>query len=170
MGRDLTTSSASHQDSEKTQLSRTSWRLGDAMLPNAAKLLAAMVLGALLLALVYQLPVTHIVDIGGYDSAYVQGFFDPERGAGTDRPELAGSDGSARWTRVSSYLLFPQAGLPAQLTLRLRGWRPDGPAPNVQILLNGATVLDQFHSSADWQDRTFQISGGLFKPAAAFQD
>ena len=66
MGRDLTTSSASQQDSEKTRLSRASWRLGDATLPNAARLLAALALGALLLALVYQLPVTHTVDIGGF--------------------------------------------------------------------------------------------------------
>jgi 4-amino-4-deoxy-L-arabinose transferase-like glycosyltransferase len=164
MGRDLTTSSTSHQDSEKTQLQRASWRLGHATLPNAARLLAALALGALLLALVYQLPVTHTVDIGGYDAAYVQGFFEPERGAGPDRPELAGSDGSARWTRATSYLLFPQAGLPAQLTLRLRGWRSIGAAPNIQVLLNGTTVLDQFRAGADWEDHTFQINGGLLKP------
>jgi hypothetical protein len=164
MGRDLTTSSANHQDSEKTWLSRASWRLGDATLPNAARLLAAMALGALLLALVYQIPVTHVVDIGGYDSAYVQGFYDPERGGGPNRPELAGSDGSARWTRATSYLLFPQAGLPAQLTLRLRGWRPAGPAPNVRVLLNGTTALDQFRAGAGWEDHTFQINGGFLKP------
>src|SRR4030095_13814750 len=78
MGRDLTTSSANHQDSEKTRRSRVSWRLGDDTLSNAARLLAAMALGVLLLALVYQIPVTHTIDIGGYDSAYVQGFYDPE--------------------------------------------------------------------------------------------
>src|SRR3954452_8913361 len=164
MGRDLTTSSASHQDPEKTRLSRASWRLGAATLPNTARLLAALLLGALLLALVYQIPTTHTVDIGGYHSAYVQGFFDPERNAGTDPPELLGSDGSARWTRATSYLLFPQAGLPAQLTLRLRGWRPDSPSPNVRVLLNGATVLDQFRAGASWEDRTVQINGGLLKP------
>ena len=164
MGRDLTTSSASHQDSEKTRLSRAFWHLGDATLPNAARLLAAMALAALLLALVYQIPVTHTVDIGGYDSAYVQGFYDPERATGPDHPELAGSDGSARWTRATSYLLFPQAGLPAQLTLRLRGWRSAGPAPNVQVLLNGTAVMDQFRAGAGWEDHTFLINGGLLKP------
>src|SRR5512138_1383192 len=111
MRRDLTTSSARDQDSGKTRLSRASWRLGDATLPTVARLLAAMALGALLLALVYQIPVTHTVDVGGYDSAYVQGFYDPERHDAQSRPELAGSDGSARWTRAVSYLLFPQAGL-----------------------------------------------------------
>jgi 4-amino-4-deoxy-L-arabinose transferase-like glycosyltransferase len=164
MGRDLTTSAAIHQDSENTQLPRASGRPGAATLPNAARLLAAMALGALLLALVYQIPTTHTVDIGGYDSAYVQGFFDPERDAGTNHAELLGSDGSARWTRATSYLLFPQAGLPAQLTLRMRGWRPTGALPSVQVLLNGTTVLDQFRAGADWEERTFQISGGLLKP------
>ncbi|HEU5099959.1 MAG TPA: glycosyltransferase family 39 protein [Roseiflexaceae bacterium] len=164
MRRDLTTSSAGDQDIEKRRSSRASWRLGDATLLNAAGLLAAMVFGALLLALVYQIPVTHTVDIGGYDAAYVQGFYDPERGAGPDHPELAGSDGGARWTRATSYLLFPQAGLPAQLTLRIRGWRPSGPAPNVQVLLNGTTLLGQFRAGADWEDHSFQISNGLLKP------
>ncbi|MEO7908414.1 MAG: glycosyltransferase family 39 protein [Roseiflexaceae bacterium] len=164
MGRDLTTSSASHQDPEKTRLQRASWHLSDATLPGAAKLLAAMALGALLLALVYQIPVTHTVDIGGYDSAYVQGFFEPERDAGPQRPELIGSDGSARWTNAASYILFPQAGLPAQLTLRLRGWRLNGAAANVEVLLNGTIVLDRFRAGADWEDHTFQINGGLLKP------
>ena len=103
-----------------------------------AQLVAAMALGALLLALAYQIPVTHSVDVGGYDSAYVQGFYDPERALpGQARPDLDGSDGSARWTRGQSFLLFPQAGLPAQLTLRLRGWRTAGAPPNVAVLLNG---------------------------------
>jgi 4-amino-4-deoxy-L-arabinose transferase-like glycosyltransferase len=164
MGRDLTTSSASHQDSGETRLAHASWRLGDATLPNAARLLAAMALGALLLALIYQIPVTHTVDIGGYDSAYVQGFYDPERVGGQDRPELAGSDGSARWSRAASYLLFPQAGLPAQLTLRLRGWRMSGPAPRVTVLLNGTTVIGQFQASAGWEDHTVQIGDGILKP------
>ncbi|MDQ2997474.1 MAG: glycosyltransferase family 39 protein, partial [Chloroflexota bacterium] len=73
-------------------------------------------------------------------------------------------DGSARWTHATSYLLFPQAGLPAQLTLRLRGWRATGAAPNIQVLLNGTTVLDQFRAGADWEDHSFQLNGGLLKP------
>jgi hypothetical protein len=101
MRRDLTTSSASDQAGEPRS-SRASWRFGDAALPNLARLLAAMALGALLLALAYQIPVTHTVDIGGYDSAYVQGFYDPERDAGPAHPELIGSDGGARGARASS--------------------------------------------------------------------
>jgi 4-amino-4-deoxy-L-arabinose transferase-like glycosyltransferase len=167
MRRDLTTSSTGHQDSRNaaTQIRDSSWRLGGFPLLSAVRLLAAMALGALLIALAYQIPVTHTVDIGGYDSAYTQGFYDPERNTPSSlRPELAGSDGSARWTRATSDLLFPQAGLPAQVTLRLRGWRTIGPAPEVTLLLNGTQVLDRFRASAAWQDHTFQIDDGLLKP------
>ena len=167
MRRDLTTSSTGHQDSRNaaTQITGSSWRLGGFPLLSAVRLLAAMAFGALLIALAYQIPVTHTVDIGGYDSAYTQGFYDPERNTPSNpHPELAGSDGSARWTRASSDLLFPQAGLPARVTLRLRGWRTTGPAPEVTLLLNGTQVLDHFRADADWQERTVQIDGGLLKP------
>src|SRR4051812_25880783 len=98
MGRDFTTSSASRQDSGNTTnlLPEASWRLGGVSLLDAGKLLIAMAIGALLIALAYQIPVTHTVDIGGYDAAYTQGFYDPERDTpAAPRPELVGSDGSA---------------------------------------------------------------------------
>src|SRR6266511_4440422 len=109
MRRDSTTYAGGHQDTNNTESdSARALGLGQAPLIGAAKLLAAMALGALLLALAYQIPVTHTVDIGGYDAAYVQGFYDPERALpGQQRPELAGSDGGARWTRERSFLVFP---------------------------------------------------------------
>src|SRR5262245_6127058 len=134
---DLTTDTANHHttkpgtDSRQPQVSGRPWRLGGLSSLLALRLLGAMALGALLLALVYQIPATHSVDIGGYDAAYVQGFYDPEPVAA---PILAGSDGSARWTRDASYLLFPQAGLPAQVTLRLRGRPADAPTEVVVLL------------------------------------
>jgi 4-amino-4-deoxy-L-arabinose transferase-like glycosyltransferase len=132
------------------------------------KLLGALLLGMLLFALTYQIPATHDVDIGGYDAAYVQGFFDPERGGA---PILAGSDGGARWTHDRSFLLFPQAGLPAQVTLRLRG-RPTGPPAEVVVLLSGglsqgesdARELGRVRPGVTWEDYTFTVDGGLLKP------
>src|SRR6185436_9005615 len=110
MGRDLTTSATGRRKGGEAG-TPVAHRIGGISLRGAARLLAAMALGALLLALAYQVPVTHTVDIGGYDAAYVQGFYDPERAeAPGDHPFLAGSDGSARWTRGVSDLLFPQAG------------------------------------------------------------
>jgi hypothetical protein len=118
-----------------------------------------MAIGALLIALLYQIPAAHTVDIGGYDEAYVQGFYDPEP---ANAPDLQGSDGSARWTHEVSYLLFPQAGLPAQATLRLRG-RPGAPAETA-IVLNGTRELGRFQVGAGWQEQTVTIDGGLLKP------
>jgi 4-amino-4-deoxy-L-arabinose transferase-like glycosyltransferase len=135
---------------------------------GGVRLLGAMALGALLLALVYQIPAAHDVDIGGYDAAYVQGFYDPER---SDAAILAGSDGRARWTRDVSYLLFPQAGLPAQVTLRLRG-RPTSPPAEMAVLLHtgpsqdtgGARELGRVRPGVGWQDYSFIIDDGLLKP------
>jgi hypothetical protein len=166
MRRDSTSYSASQPNTPPSD-ALTPQALGSRVVPLRflARLLAAMALGALLLALAYQIPVTHTVDIGGYDSAYVQGFYDPERALpGQARPDLEGSDGGARWTRGQSFLLFPQAGLPAQVTLRLRGWRPAGAPPNVAVLLNGTRELGHFQAAPDWHDYSFTIDGGLLKP------
>jgi 4-amino-4-deoxy-L-arabinose transferase-like glycosyltransferase len=116
--------------------------------------------GALLTLLVFQIPARHDVDIGGYDAAYVQGFHDPEA---PNSPFLAGSDGGARWTRDVSYLLFPQAGLPAEATLRLRG-RP-GEAGTLTILLNDQRELARVTLSDTWQEVTVAIDDGLLKPS-----
>ncbi|HEY3229743.1 MAG TPA: glycosyltransferase family 39 protein, partial [Roseiflexaceae bacterium] len=165
MSSDLTTDSTNRQDAKNAKSFITVfpwrfWQLGGLSFIGVVRLLGAMTLGALLLALVYQIPVTHDVNIGGYDAAYVQGFYDPER---ADAPALAGSDGSARWTRDISYILFPQAGLPAQVTLRLRG-KPGAPASEVSVWLNGARELGRFRLGAEWEQHTFAIDGGLLKP------
>jgi len=167
MRRDSTTYSTNQPNNPNPDaLSPQVVRLRRVSIRAVVRLLAAMALGALLLALAYQVPVTHNVDVGGFDSAYVQGFYDPERALpGTQRPELDGSDGSARWTRERSFLIFPQAGLPAQITLRLRGWRANGAPPQVAVLLNGTRELGRFEAGADWHNYAFTIDSGLFKPS-----
>lgn len=138
-------------------------RRGRRLAGTLARALAAGGLVTLLMLLVYQLPVTHVVDVGGYDAAYTQGFYDPVRaGAATTPAALEGSDGSARWTRDSSFLVFPQAGLPAQITLRLRA--PAGAPREVVVLLNGAQELGRVVAGPSWQAATFSIDGGLLKP------
>src|SRR6266487_1715437 len=100
MRRDSTTYSNQPNNPTPESLTPQAIHLSRVSIQDVLQLLAAMALGALLLALAYQIPITHSVDIGGYDSAYVQGFYDPERALpGQQRPELAGSDGGARWTR-----------------------------------------------------------------------
>ncbi len=117
---------------------------------------------ALLVALSSQIPARHAVDIGGYDAAYTQGFFAPERAASREAPAyLAGSDGAARWTTADSALLFPQIGAPATLTIRLRG-RP-GPPTQATIQINDAPPQPLTLTEA-WTEVSFAVTGGLTKP------
>lgn len=126
-----------------------------------------MLTGMILIVLLYQIPAYHDVDIGHYDAAYVQGFYEAEMryAADTSPLYLSGSDEHVRWSRDSSFLLFPQAGLPGSITLRLRGWRQAGSPPHVRVLLNRQTLLADFQSSGDWEEHRFTIDGGLSKPS-----
>ncbi len=123
--------------------------------------------GALLIVLLFQVPVHHMVDIGGYDAAYVQGFHDPQYQDYAPEAALTGSDGQARWSKAQSFLLFPQAGLPAEISLRIRGWRPSGtPYPTVTFLLNGREPLATIETDGSWQSVRLPVplADGLWKP------
>lgn len=132
--------------------------------------LAWAALGALLILLLSQIPAHHQVAVGGFDAAYVQGFFDPERpdDPGGARPYLAGATGGARWSSATAALIFPQAGLPGEVSVRLRGWRADGPPPEVALLLNGVTELERFTASGAWEERRVPIRGGWRKATDFF--
>ena len=127
-----------------------------------------LVLGAALAALSYQLPARHAVTVGWNDGGYVQGFGDAVNRwgvvtDGTDEPR------PYRWSRASSALIFPQVGLPAEAGLRWRGWRPPGePHPRVRVLLNGVVELGTFTATGDWEEHTFAVRGGLWKPRDVF--
>lgn len=121
-------------------------------------------LGALLIAALSQIPAQHTVEIGGWDTAYVQGFHEPEL-AGS--PFLAGSSGAARWSRASSALLFPQAGLPGQLSLRLRG-PAEAPPAELLVLLNGRHELTRLSLAGDWITLDLPIAGGWLKASDFF--
>lgn len=127
-------------------------------------------LGALMIILLSQIPATHAVNVGGFDAAYTHGFFDAERPGdpGSPRPYLEGAEGGARWSGASAALIFPQAGLPGEVSLRLRGWRESGPPPEVILLLNGVTELDRFQASGAWEERRVSIRGGWLKATDFF--
>jgi 4-amino-4-deoxy-L-arabinose transferase-like glycosyltransferase len=136
--------------------------------PLAAALLRPLIWAAsaaLLILLLYQLPAAHRVDVGAYDAAYTQGFHDAERVAeqADPAPYLQGSDGSARWTTGSAALIFPQAGLPGEVRLRLRGWREAGTPPTVTLLLNGTSEMGRLQTSGEWEEVAMQIRGGWLK-------
>lgn len=130
----------------------------------------AFLLGAFLVMALYQVPARHVVNIGGYDAAYVQGFHDPQDTAAPHgaKPYLEGSDGSARWSRATSFLVFPQAGLPARVTVRLRGWRAthEHSPPVVTVWLKGlnrSDLLGTIQTSGAWEEHRFPITSGLLK-------
>lgn len=127
-------------------------------------------LGVFLIVLLSQIPVTHVVNVGGVDAAYIQGFFDAERPGdpGDPRPYMEDAEGGARWSGASAALIFPQAGLPGEVSLRLRGWRESGPPPQVILLLNGVTELDRFQASGAWEERQVPIRGGWLKATDFF--
>lgn len=119
--------------------------------------------GLLLIALAYQVPARHTVQVGLDDAAYTQGFNDPANRWGVIDPSSA-TDAPFRWSRDQSFLIFPQIGLPATATIRWRALRPQGaPLPTVRVLLNGAQELGTFPATGDWETHTFTIAGGLLK-------
>ncbi|MBP1467142.1 glycosyltransferase family 39 protein [Candidatus Chloroploca sp. M-50] len=132
-----------------------------------AVLLAALA-GALLIAGLSQFPVRHLVDVGGFDAAYVQGFHEAQRV--TDTPDvpayLDGSSGAARWSRASSALRFPQAGLPSTVTIRFRG--PPGREVPLELWLNGGGEPVQYFAGETWQEATLPVAGGLLKATDFF--
>ncbi|MGQ9547727.1 MAG: ArnT family glycosyltransferase [Roseiflexus sp.] len=135
-----------------------------AVLAWAVRAIMASLAGMALVTILCQIPVTHHIDVGRFDAAYVRGFYDPER---LDLPQargyLPGSDGSARWTRAESHLLLPQAGLPAEVTIRLRGWRADGALPNFAILVDGREMYIGA-TTGEWQEVLVPIRRVSLKP------
>jgi len=135
-----------------------------AALTWAVRAIAASLAGMALVMILCQIPVTHHIDVGRFDAAYVRGFYDPER---LDLPQarayLHGSDGSARWTRAESYLLLPQAGLPAEVTIRLRGWRAGGTLPDFAILVDGHEMYTGA-TTGEWQEVRIPLRRVSLKP------
>jgi 4-amino-4-deoxy-L-arabinose transferase-like glycosyltransferase len=135
-----------------------------AALTWAVRAIAASLAGMALVTILCQIPVSHHIDVGRFDAAYVRGFYDPER---LDLPQarayLHGSDGSARWTRAESYLLLPQAGLPAEVMIRLRGWRADSALPDFAILVDGYEVYTGA-TTGEWQEVRIPLRRVSLKP------
>lgn len=136
-----------------------------ARVPWLIRLLGWLGGGALLLALLYQIPARHTVRVGLNDAAYVQGFSEPVNRWGVLDP-ASQSDAPLRWAGPQSALIFPQIGLPASATIR---WRALGAGESrVRVLLNGRDELGVFTPTSEWQTETFTISGGALKPNDVF--
>ncbi|RRR76424.1 MAG: hypothetical protein EI684_02995, partial [Candidatus Viridilinea halotolerans] len=115
--------------------------------------------GALLIVLLSQIPVSHSVNIGHWDAAYVQGFHEAEL--------PASADGVARWSRSSSVLLLPQAGMPGTVALRLRG-PSNAPPSALTLLLNGEQELARYTLDDQWTTIHVTVAGGWLKASDSF--
>lgn len=112
-------------------------------------------LGAVLLSIVvHAIPTTHTVDIGGYDSAYVQGFYDQQT-----TPAAFGQSGRTRWTGTDAALRLPLLGIPAHITLRVAAPTPKTLTLTSPTTEKSVTTSEPFH----WYDVPFDESGSLVK-------
>ncbi len=142
--------------------SQSTFRPLRATLQRLSDALRWLVGGALLIALLYQLPARHVVTVGFNDAGYVQGWSDPVNRWGVIDPA---SDAATplRWSRDRSAIIFPQIGLPATATVRLRA-DPAAPATQtVRVLLNGAQEIGRVTATDAWTTHSFRITGGLLK-------
>jgi hypothetical protein len=138
------------------------------MLRAVWRYLGWFVVGALLTTLLYQIPARHVVTVGHNDEPYVQGF-----GEAVNRwnvvTDTTGATVPLRWSDPDAALVFPQIGLPARVTLRLRAWRPPNtPLPRIRVLLNGREELGSFVATGDWEEHSLAVRSGLAKPRDLF--
>jgi hypothetical protein len=128
-----------------------------------------LVLATLLsVALAYQVRLPASVDIGALgDRAYLWAspLLKPDRSDLEDTgfngdEHLVAEKVDYRWTKRVSWVRLPDLGWngPLRVTLRVRGWRPEGlPLPMVDVRVNGAPA-GRFQASADWQVQSFTLT------------
>lgn len=104
------------------------------------------------------IPTRHYIDVGGYDSAYVQGFFDQQ----TIPTDFARS-GTARWSGTDAAVIIPQLGMPTQFAITVIA-----PTPKQLTLYTNDATISSTRVSNHWQTITGVITGGQSKPFSLF--
>ncbi len=137
----------------------------DKVVATGLRLVCWFVAGCSLIVLGYQVPVRHSVRIGSNDGGYVQGFNDAQNRWGT----ITDTSSSApfRWTKAQSFVLFPQVGLPADVTIHWRG-PVTKPPSQLHVLLNGTGELGNLAATGTWSTSTFHLTTGFAKPDDLF--
>ena len=116
--------------------------------------LLACIAAIMLSFAIHAVPTRHNVDIGGYDSAYLQGFFDQQ-----PAPAAFGVDLKTRWSASSAAFRLPLIGMPATVTLRVAA-----PISKTLILQSPtAQLTTSFAVAYRWHDLRFTESGSLTK-------
>ncbi|MFN7472677.1 MAG: hypothetical protein ACK5S9_13620, partial [Roseiflexaceae bacterium] len=104
--------------------------------------------------LIHAVPARHVVDIGGYDSAYLQGFFEQQAS-----PDSFGSDGRVRWSGADAALRLPLIGMPSTLSIRVAS----PITKTLTLQTTGAATTHTFNAPYAWHDVTVQIPIALTK-------
>ena len=121
--------------------------------------LIAVVASVILFGGMSLIPTHHRIDVGGYDSAYVQGFFDQQ----AIPPEFAQS-GTARWSGSAAAIIIPQLGMPTQFRITLVAPTPK----QLTLRANNDTTISSTAVTTQWQSISGTINGGQTKPFSVF--
>ena len=125
-------------------------------LPAIRPILLSLLGSVLVLLTMHAIPTRHIVDIGGPDSAYLQGFYDQQ-----PIPALFARPGTGRWSGPEAALRLPLIGMPAQLSITAAA-----PLPRtLTILTDDPSAPDSIAVPLDthWQTIPIPIPGVLQK-------
>ncbi len=115
---------------------------------------AILICALILSLLIHAVPTRHVVDIGGYDSAYLQGFFEQQAS-----PDSFGSDGRVRWSGANAALRLPLIGMPSTLTIRVAS----PITKTLTIETTGTTTTHTFNAPYAWNEITVQLPIALTK-------
>jgi hypothetical protein len=127
-----------------------------------------LLLTLLLLGMAYQVRLPTAVNVGAFgDRAFLWASpLQADSGFNGDEHLIAeGLD--YRWTKHVSWVRFRDLGWngPISVSLRLRGWRPEGQGPPwVEVWVNGV-FGGRFQASGEWEERAFRFDEYPGRPA-----
>ena len=115
---------------------------------------ALLVCALIFSLLIHAVPARQVVDIGGYDSAYLQGFFEQQA-----TPDSFGADGRVRWSGADAALRLPLIGMPSTLTVRVAS----PITKTLTLQTTGTTATHTFDAPYAWNDITVDFPFALTK-------
>lgn len=127
-----------------------------------------VLLAFLLFGMAYQVRLPAAVDVGALgDRAFLWASpLQVDSGFNGDE-HLIGEGVDYRWTKRLSWVRFRDLAWngPLSVSLRLRGWRPEGQTrPPVEVWVNGVLAA-RFQASGEWEEHTFRLDAYPGQPA-----
>ncbi len=115
---------------------------------------AILICALIISLLIHAVPARHVVDIGGYDSAYLQGFFEQQAS-----PDSFGSADRVRWSGADAALRLPLIGMPSTLSIRVAS----PITKTLTLQTTDAATTHTFNTPYAWNDVTVQMPIALTK-------